>query len=33
LFDVTVDSIKELNEIKSNQLIPGQIIKVAIRAF
>ena len=33
LFDVTVDSIKELNEIKSNQLMPGQIIKVAIRAF
>ncbi len=33
LFDVTVDSIKELNEIRSNQLMPGQIIKVAIRAF
>ena len=33
LFDVTVQSIKDLNEVKSNQLMPGQIIKIAIRAF
>jgi membrane-bound lytic murein transglycosylase D len=33
LFDVTVQSIKDLNEVKSNHLMPGQIIKIAIRAF
>jgi membrane-bound lytic murein transglycosylase D len=33
LFDVTIESIKEINDFKSNQLMPGQIIKIAIRAF
>lgn len=33
LFDVTVQSIKELNSIQSDRLMPGQIIKIAIRAF
>ena len=33
LFDVTVGSIKEINDFKGNSLMPGQIIKVAIKAF
>ena len=33
LFDVTVSSIKEINDFKDNALMPGQIIKVAIKAF
>jgi membrane-bound lytic murein transglycosylase D len=33
LFDVTVSSIKEINDFKDNGLMPGQIIKVAIKAF
>ena len=33
LFDVSIQSIKDINEFKNSQLMPGQIIKVAIRAF
>jgi len=33
LFDISIESIKEINEFQSNQLMPGQIIKIAIRAF
>ena len=33
LFDVSIESIKEINEFQSNQLMPGQIIKIAIKAF
>jgi membrane-bound lytic murein transglycosylase D len=33
LFDVTVESIKEINDFKTSNLMPGQIIKIAIRAF
>ena len=33
LFDVTVDSIKEINDFQTSNLMPGQIIKIAIRAF
>ena len=33
LFDVTIQSIKDINEFKDSKLMPGQIIKVAIRAF
>jgi membrane-bound lytic murein transglycosylase D len=33
LFDVTVESIKEINNFKTSDLMPGQIIKIAIRAF
>ena len=33
LFDVTIKSIKEINNINETSLMPGQIIKVAIRAF
>ena len=33
LFDVTVTSIKEINNFKNSDLMPGQIIKIAIRAF
>ena len=33
LFDVTVESIKEINDFKTSELMPGQIIKIAIRAF
>lgn len=33
LFDVSIQSIKEINEFENSQLMPGQIIKVAIRAF
>ncbi len=33
LFDVTIKSIKEINKFEGDTLMPGQIIKVAIRAF
>tara|TARA_B110001450_G_scaffold250994_1_gene270478 strand:- start:10217 stop:11704 length:1488 start_codon:yes stop_codon:yes gene_type:complete len=33
LFDVSVSSIKEINNFSSSDLMPGQIIKIAIRAF
>ena len=33
LFDVSVQSINEINVLSSNRLKPGQIIKIAIRAF
>ena len=33
LFDVTIKSIKEINEFNDETLMPGQIIKIAIRAF
>jgi membrane-bound lytic murein transglycosylase D len=33
LFDVTVESIKEINNFQTSELMPGQIIKIAIRAF
>jgi membrane-bound lytic murein transglycosylase D len=33
LFDVSIQSIKDINEFQTSQLMPGQIIKVAIRAF
>ena len=33
LFDVSVKSIEELNDFKTSKLMPGQIIKIAIRAF
>ena len=33
LFDVSVVSIKEINKFKNSDLKPGQIIKIAIRAF
>ena len=33
LFDVSVKSIKDINKFKEETLRPGQIIKIAIRAF
>tara|TARA_B100001093_G_scaffold228153_1_gene218760 strand:+ start:705 stop:2186 length:1482 start_codon:yes stop_codon:yes gene_type:complete len=33
LFDVSIKSIEEINNFKNSTLMPGQIIKVAIRAF
>jgi len=33
LFDVTIQSIKEINDFDDDALMPGQIIKIAIRAF
>ena len=33
LFDVTIKSIEEINDFKDESLMPGQIIKIAIRAF
>ena len=33
IFDVTIDSILEINDIDEFNLMPGQIIKVSIRAF
>ena len=33
LFDVSIKSIKEINEMDNNNLMPGQIIKVSIKAF
>ncbi|NCX30483.1 MAG: LysM peptidoglycan-binding domain-containing protein, partial [Proteobacteria bacterium] len=33
LFDVSVKGIKDLNNFDSSELMPGQIIKISIRAF
>tara|TARA_B100000767_G_scaffold207743_1_gene194627 strand:+ start:617 stop:2104 length:1488 start_codon:yes stop_codon:yes gene_type:complete len=33
LFDVSVESIKDINNFNSSDLMPGQIIKIAIKAF
>jgi membrane-bound lytic murein transglycosylase D len=33
LFDVTIKSIEEINDFRDEPLMPGQIIKIAIRAF
>jgi membrane-bound lytic murein transglycosylase D len=33
IFDVSVESIIQINEFESSDLMPGQIIKIAIRAF
>ena len=33
LFDVTIKSIEEINNFNQATLMPGQIIKIAIRAF
>ena len=33
LFDVSIKSIKDINKFKEDTLRPGQIIKIAIRAF
>ena len=33
IFDVSVESIKQINDFESSNLMPGQIIKIAIRAF
>ena len=33
LFDVTIESIQEINNFSESTLMPGQIIKIAIRAF
>ena len=33
LFDVTIKSIEEINDFSDDSLMPGQIIKIAIRAF
>ena len=33
LFDVTIKSIQEINDFNESALMPGQIIKIAIRAF
>ena len=33
LFDVTIKSIEEINDFSNDPLMPGQIIKIAIRAF
>tara|TARA_B100001778_G_scaffold168914_1_gene138847 strand:- start:346 stop:672 length:327 start_codon:yes stop_codon:yes gene_type:complete len=33
LFDVTIKSIEEINNFDEATLMPGQIIKIAIRAF
>ena len=33
LFDVTIKSIKDINEMTNDTLMPGDIIKVAIKAF
>ena len=33
LFDVSIKSINEINTFSDNRLKPGQIIKIAIRAF
>ena len=33
LFDVTIKSIQEINNFNESTLMPGQIIKIAIRAF
>ena len=33
LFDVTIKSIEDINNFGESTLMPGQIIKIAIRAF
>ena len=33
LFDVSIKNIKEINEMNNDNLMPGQIIKVSIKAF
>ena len=33
IFDVSVESIRQINDFESSDLMPGQIIKIAIRAF
>ena len=33
LFDVSIKSIKEINKMNDDALMPGQIIKVSIKAF
>jgi membrane-bound lytic murein transglycosylase D len=33
LFDVSIKSIREINTLSDTKLKPGQIIKIAIRAF
>ena len=33
LFDVTIKSIEDINDFNESTLMPGQIIKIAIRAF
>ena len=33
LFDVSISSIKDINEMTNDTLMPGDIIKVAIKAF
>ena len=33
LFDVSVKSIKDINNFEKSDLMPGQIIKIAISAF
>ena len=33
MFDVSIESIKKINNFESTNLMPGQIIKVSIRAF
>jgi len=33
LFDVSIKSIKDINNFKNSDLMPGQIIKIAISAF
>ena len=33
LFDVSIESINKLNEFDNAVLMPGQIIKISIRAF
>ena len=33
LFDVSIRSIEDINDFNQSTLMPGQIIKIAIRAF
>ena len=33
IFDVSVEDIKQINKFETSDLMPGQIIKIAIRAF
>jgi membrane-bound lytic murein transglycosylase D len=33
LFDVSIKSIKDINNFKNSDLMPGQIIKIGISAF
>jgi LysM domain. len=32
-FDVSIKNIKEINKMNNDSLMPGQIIKVSIKAF